>query len=129
MVKSHHGTNHIYTDFHIINFSIVISQRPNTSLIIIMNTTVENSKQHEYLKPSCFLEQLLIFEIFGQVGSAVKLMDLLECSLLGILMFSLISRKYSSAVSFVLNLFKEYLGSGVTVDTEASEAPSLSGGE
>ena len=44
-------------------------------------------------------------------------------------MFSLISRKYSSAVSFVLNLFKEYLGSGVTVDTEASEAPSLSGGE
>ena len=88
-----------------------------------MNTTVENSKQHEYLKPSCFLEQLLIFEIFYQVA-AVKLMDLLECSLLGILMFSLISRKYSSAVSFVLNLFKEYLGSGVTVDTEASEALS-----
>ena len=63
MVKSHHGTNHIYTDFHIINFSIVISQRPNTSLIIIMNTPVENSKQHEYLKPSCFLAQSML-EVF-----------------------------------------------------------------
>ena len=44
MVKSHHVTNHIYTDFHIINFTIVISQSPNTSLIIIMNTPVENAK-------------------------------------------------------------------------------------
>ena len=31
-------TNHIYRDFHIINSTIVISQSPNTSLIIIMNT-------------------------------------------------------------------------------------------
>ena len=44
MVKTHHVPNHIYTDFHIINFTIVISQSPNTSLIIIMNTPVENAK-------------------------------------------------------------------------------------
>ena len=49
MVKTHHVPNHIYTDFHIINFTIVISQRPNASLIIIMNTAVRILTQHANL--------------------------------------------------------------------------------
>ena len=53
MVKAHHVPNHIYTDFHIINFTIVISQRPNASLIIIMNTAVRILTQHANLWATC----------------------------------------------------------------------------
>ena len=71
MVKSHHVPNHIYTDFHIINFTIVISQSPNTSLIIIMNTPVQNAKPAGY--SSGYLDICILIILFLQFHNSTDI--------------------------------------------------------